>query len=131
MSVLGFICIFSDSQENKRYLHRVIKTNLHKRKLALNSWLVKSLQLNLFSFNEDLVWNLSPAGKQQPPQCFNFIISLQFNSSFGGFFCKETKPYKISSVKLPNEKGIRLLKWALNSVLAYSLVEAGRLYFHG
>lgn len=48
-----------------------------------------------------------------------------------GFFCKETKPYKISSVKLPKEKGIRLLKWALNSVLAYSLVEAGRLYFHG
>lgn len=35
--------------------HKVIKTNLNKRKLALNSWLVKSSQLNLFSFNEDLV----------------------------------------------------------------------------
>lgn len=62
LSILGFICIFSDSQENKIYLHKVIKTNENKtkqknkkRKLALNSWLVKSSQLNLLSFNEDLV----------------------------------------------------------------------------
>jgi len=58
-----YMCIFRFRK--MRYLHRVIKPNLNKRKLALNSQLVKSCQLNLFSFNEDLVCNLSPAGIKQ------------------------------------------------------------------
>lgn len=66
LSIPGFICLFSGSQENKRYLN--------KRKGALNSLVAKAQQLNLFSFNENLSWNLSPAGIKQLPWCFNFII---------------------------------------------------------
>lgn len=44
---------------------------------------------------------------------------------------KETKPYKMRSVELFNKKGMGLLKWILNSVLTYSLTEAGGVYFHG
>lgn len=66
LSIPGFICLFSDSQENKRYLN--------KRKGALNSLVAKASQLNLFSFNEDLSWNLSPEGIKQLLWCFNFII---------------------------------------------------------
>lgn len=46
LSIPGFICLFSDSQENKKYLN--------KRKGALNSLVAKASQSNLFSFNEAL-----------------------------------------------------------------------------
>lgn len=38
LSVPGFICLFSDSQENKRYLN--------KRKGGMNSLVAKALELN-------------------------------------------------------------------------------------
>lgn len=66
LSVPGFIPLFSDSQENRRYLN--------KKKGAVNSLVAKASQLNCFLFNEDLSRNLSPAGIKQLPRCFNFII---------------------------------------------------------
>lgn len=55
LSIPGFICLFSCSQENKRYLN--------KRKGALNSLAAKASQLNLFSFNEDLLKSLTCRNK--------------------------------------------------------------------